>query len=38
VPVIGVPFNGYMMYKLGWIDWDATDYLADDRDGGVFHL
>jgi APA family basic amino acid/polyamine antiporter len=21
VPFLGVIFNGYMMYKLGWINW-----------------
>jgi APA family basic amino acid/polyamine antiporter len=21
VPVLGILFNGYMMYKLGWINW-----------------
>ncbi len=21
VPVMGIVFNGYMMYKLGWINW-----------------
>jgi APA family basic amino acid/polyamine antiporter len=21
VPILGVLFNGYMMYKLGWINW-----------------
>jgi APA family basic amino acid/polyamine antiporter len=21
VPVLGVLFNGYMMYKLGWVNW-----------------
>ncbi|HXC86271.1 MAG TPA: amino acid permease C-terminal domain-containing protein, partial [Candidatus Cybelea sp.] len=21
VPIMGVIFNGYMMYKLGWINW-----------------
>jgi APA family basic amino acid/polyamine antiporter len=21
VPVLGILFNGYMMYKLGWVNW-----------------
>ena len=21
VPILGILFNGYMMYKLGWINW-----------------
>ena len=21
VPILGMLFNGYMMYKLGWINW-----------------
>jgi len=21
VPILGIGFNGYMMYKLGWINW-----------------
>jgi len=21
VPILGVIFNGYMMYKLGWVNW-----------------
>jgi APA family basic amino acid/polyamine antiporter len=21
VPILGIVFNGYMMYKLGWINW-----------------
>jgi APA family basic amino acid/polyamine antiporter len=21
VPILGIAFNGYMMYKLGWINW-----------------
>jgi len=21
VPILGVAFNGYMMYRLGWINW-----------------
>jgi APA family basic amino acid/polyamine antiporter len=21
VPILGIIFNGYMMYKLGWINW-----------------
>jgi APA family basic amino acid/polyamine antiporter len=21
VPLLGIAFNGYMMYKLGWINW-----------------
>jgi APA family basic amino acid/polyamine antiporter len=21
VPVMGILFNGYMMYKLGWVNW-----------------
>jgi APA family basic amino acid/polyamine antiporter len=21
VPILGVVFNGYMMYKLGWVNW-----------------
>jgi APA family basic amino acid/polyamine antiporter len=21
VPILGILFNGYMMYKLGWVNW-----------------
>jgi APA family basic amino acid/polyamine antiporter len=21
VPILGIGFNGYMMYKLGWVNW-----------------
>jgi len=21
VPIMGILFNGYMMYKLGWVNW-----------------
>jgi APA family basic amino acid/polyamine antiporter len=21
VPALGIAFNGYMMYKLGWVNW-----------------
>jgi APA family basic amino acid/polyamine antiporter len=21
VPILGIIFNGYMMYKLGWVNW-----------------
>jgi APA family basic amino acid/polyamine antiporter len=21
VPILGIVFNGYMMYKLGWLNW-----------------
>jgi APA family basic amino acid/polyamine antiporter len=39
VPVLGIVlFNGYMMYKLGWINWARLIHLAGDRAGGLLQL
>ena len=29
VPILGIAFNGYMIYKLGWVNWARlTVWLA----------
>ena len=38
VPVLGIVFNGYMMYKLGCGQLGAADHLAGHWPGGLFRL
>ena len=31
VPILGILFNGYMMYKLGWVNWARLIVWLDHR-------
>ncbi len=38
VPIMGILFNGYMMYKLGWINWARLIIWLVIGARGLFHL
>jgi len=38
VPILGIGFNGYMMYKLGWINWARLIIWLIYRPGRLLHL